>query len=232
MRLVYLPAPDFWLDVLKTLIGAFVGAGLAFAFALFTQWRVRRRDEIKAGNLALATLVCQVNDLLAIKRAVESYRAKVLNDSPNAPLWYQTQPMLYAFPRETGFDLSALSFLFDKKGVKHLSPLLHAEALHRSLVLVMESHAEVQQEIRSRLAGQGLANGSAFEVEELERKVGMNLIAKANSATQAILDTIAKDLPHLETTFENLRKDLVERFGNKFVDKQAKAKPEEEAPPK
>src|SRR5438270_6059908 len=79
----------FFADILKTLIGSLVGAGLAFRYALRRDEAARLRDQRAAGNLALAILARQLSDFTVTKAGIVQHRASVLEVQPMSPLWMQ-----------------------------------------------------------------------------------------------------------------------------------------------
>src|SRR4051812_11265051 len=55
-------------DIAKTLVGVFIGAGLAFATNEMVQRRSRARDDKAAGNVALATIGRAYSDFLRVRQ--------------------------------------------------------------------------------------------------------------------------------------------------------------------
>lgn len=210
--------PNFWLDVMKTFIGAFLGAGLAFASSLIIQWRMRRRENIKAGNLALSLLVTQLNDFSAVKKSFLQMRDEALKKNANTPVWLQLRPSLYLFTESHSFDVANLSFLFDKHGATTVQKLLVAEHRYRSLVALVKEHRAVRELIQDRSAELGLRAGDKLVMSELEDKIGPHLIGRAVSASEALLRCFSEDSEAYLDAWSGLRTELVRRYGKKFID--------------
>lgn len=209
--------PSFWLDVTKTFIGALLGAGLAFGSTLYIQWRLRKQENIKAGNLALALLVNALNAFLSTRKALLQTREEVLKRHPNAPLWVQFKPSQYAFGELTSFDLSSLGFLFDKKGVSVVQRLVEAETAYSSLRLLFAAHRETRELIQQRHSELGVGLATDASMTEHDAKIGPHLIAKGNDLSQALLKHFADDERVYRDAFKALRGDLLHRYGDRFV---------------
>jgi hypothetical protein len=218
----------FWEEVAKTAIGAFLGAGLAFAFTMMVQLLTRYNDHVRAGNLALAALVQQFNDYLGMKQSMLRQQANALKARPNAPLWLALLPSQYVFT-ENRVDPSTLAFLFDKHGASVIQKVLHVQKLYATLVALVTEHREVRISIQQRQAEAGIRPFDKMPIEEVEEKIGPYLIARATSATSALLEMFQNDEPTYEAAFRMLRTELRTRFGKRFIDMGTPNHPEGKA---
>ncbi len=208
--------PSIWLDIAKAFIGAFFGAGFAFGTTVFVQWRQRRRDEAKAGNLAIAVLREMLNAYLSVRKAMLAARALVQKVSPGAPLWLHFKPTTHPYPEKLSFDLSALSFLFDKHGVEAVQKLSLAETNYRSLGMLIAVHRESKEAIQARLGALGVPAGSMLP-PDIESKLGFDLVEKSNDLTAILLKHFELDQPIYEDAYQFLKSELTRRYGDKFI---------------
>ena len=214
--MAYPPQLDIWLDIGKTFVGAFFGAGFAFASTLLVQGRQRRKENIKSGNLAIAVLREMINAFLNVRQNMQAVRDLVLRVSPAAPLWLYYKPTTHPFDEELSFDLNGLSFLFDKHGVEAVQKLSLAQANYRSFCMLVAAHAKTKEQIQAKLAALGVVGGSMIP-SGIEEKVGFDLIEKANDLTRALLEHFAKDEARYDDAATFLRGELVRRYGKQFA---------------
>jgi hypothetical protein len=207
----------FWTDVAKTAIGAFLGAGLAFTSTMLVQWFARDNEHVRAGNVALVVLVQQINDFLAMKASMLRQRTKALAARPNTPIWLQLLPSQYVFTADR-IDPSTLPFLFDKHGAEAMQKVLHVQKLHATLVSLVTEHREVRIAIQQRQSEAGITAFDPKPMEEIERTIGPYLLARAASATEALLEGFQTDEPTYDAAFRMLRAELRRRFGKRFID--------------
>lgn len=212
----YPPQPDIWLDIGKTFVGAFFGAGFAFASTLLVQWRQRRKENIKSGNLALAVLREMINAFINVRSHMQAMRDLVLRVSPGAPLWLYYKPTTHPFDSQPSFDLPALSFLFDKHGVEAVQKLSLAQSNYRSLCMLVAAHRETKEQIQAKLAGLGVVGGTMIPAG-IEGKLGSDLIEKANDLTTALLRHFERDEAIYDDAVAFLKGELVRRYGKRFL---------------
>jgi len=213
----------FWLDVAKTFFGALLGAGLAFASNLYIQWRIRRDERVRAGNVALAILVGQLNDFLSVRKALLAQRERALKQQPNCPLWLQFLPIRYVFG-ESQLDVNSLAFLFDATSAAAMQKLLHVQNLHRTLRQIVADHSDVRKLIQERSAELGIKD--PILQSDLEGKIGPHLIARANSAGKILLEMFETDETEYEAAFSMLRAGLIRKLGKRFVDMGTPRRPD------
>src|SRR5207244_3379200 len=84
---------NFAADVFKTLIGTFIGAGLAFWFAIRKENMTRAREQRAAGNAAVTALLRMASDFAQVRLAIQDHRERVLAEQPTLPIWMQVLPM-------------------------------------------------------------------------------------------------------------------------------------------
>lgn len=207
----------FWLEIAKTAIGAFLGAGLAFASTLCVQWWIQYEQRVAAGNVALGVLVQQMNDYLSIKKSMLRQRARALKARPDAPLWLHFLPSQYVFT-EDRTEPASLAFLYDRHGATAAQKTLWVQHLHKTLAALVIEHRDVRVSIQQRQAELGVKPFDAMPMSELEAKIGPYLLARATSAAEALLHQFANDEKEYESAFKLLRAELRRRFGKRFID--------------
>ncbi|TMC49616.1 MAG: hypothetical protein E6J20_17785, partial [Chloroflexi bacterium] len=140
----------FFADILKTLIGSLVGAGLAFRYALRRDEAARLRDQRAAGNLALAILARQLSDFTVTKAGIVQHRASVLEVQPMSPLWMQLKPIQIDYADSLRFDIKSLEFLFKPGRGRILEQLINAELAYRDFTRLVEVHRLTAEEVQRK----------------------------------------------------------------------------------
>jgi hypothetical protein len=184
---------------------------------LVVQWRQRRTQNIKAGNLALALLVETLNGYLSVRKSAFRMRELVLQVAPKAPLWMHFKPMTHAYETDLSFDFSTLAFLFDRYGASTVQKLSLAASSYRSVARLIDAHRDTAELIQKGMADLGIKPTTIISAEDIEPKIGFNIIAKANGLTTALTKHFQEDERIYEDAFQFLRSELVRRYGNKFV---------------
>jgi len=123
----------FWLDGLKTLIGAFVGAAFAFSVTLIQQHRQRRRDDLAAGNLANFILCMHFNTLHLLQREMAPHRAFPMTIAA----------LEHVLPPETYIDIKSMSFLIAAGEAQLLGEISVAEDTFRSMLASLHSRIQL-----------------------------------------------------------------------------------------
>jgi hypothetical protein len=207
----------FWSDVAKSLLGSFVGAGLAFWYALRRDAIVRRRDQKAAGNFAMAIIGRQLSDFLVVKKGIDEHRREVQAVQPNTPLWMGLKPIQIEFSQGLTFDLRSLDFLFESGGTGILEKLINAELSHRDLVSLVEVHRSTAERAQEKLAAANIGLDVALPIGQFEQILGIALVAKLRDFTAAIFDRIDKGDAVYFNAGESLHNGLVAVFGKKGV---------------
>ena len=137
---------SFWLDVLKTLIGAFTGALLAFLVNIRLQQLERKRKEKAAGNLMLAILSRQFGDYVIAKAGFLADKVEALERDAKTPSWNLFKPTLFQFSDELKVDMETLGFLIDKGKGKVLEHLILANTKYHDFASLTRMHTEASKE--------------------------------------------------------------------------------------
>lgn len=213
----------FWLDVAKAFIGALFGAGLAFAANALNQYRLRRRDNLAAGNLALLILKRQIDDYFNVREAFLQDRAKRLKENPHSPPWAHFKPMIFAFSEGLRFDFRPLAFLFAQGASEVVNRLALAETRYSDLAAIVRVFNETADALQNRLVELGVAPGTAFNIADIEAKLGAALVGKMSSLTSALLTRFEKDEKDYKAAVQTLSEALLMIYKPKEV---VKVRPE------
>ena len=207
---------SFLLDIAKMFVGALVGGGLAFHYALRRDEAVRRRDQKAAGNLALAILARQFSDFQVTKLGIDQHIAWVLKEDPKTPLWLQLKPIQADYSVDTlRFDIKSLEFLFQRGRGEVLEHLINAELAYRDFARLVEVHGATREEAQRKMSDAGI--GAHSTLQAAQDAVGWALVVKLRDFTAALLERTAKGGKVYLDAADALRRILVEEFGDKEI---------------
>ena len=176
---------DFWLDVLKTLIGTAIGAGLAFGSNYFIQHLQRRRDRYAALATAMEVLRTQLDDFRNYRTGFSAELAEQLAKQKHpVPEWAIARPLAFYFFDSLKFNYPSLAFVLEYEGQQTLAKLRYAERRYHELATLAREYNVAVQRKQERLAqefGVGAAN-----LGEVERRLGPEIFGRIESMIQAI----------------------------------------------
>lgn len=205
----------WYVEVIRTAIGAFIGALLAFGSALLQRRMQERNANLRAGNLALFNLRAIYRQTGEVRLGVRSDIAKHRKAFADAPTWALLRPLMIEMDHIDGFDLESLSFLLDselgKEAVQHVA---YANELYSSLKAVVAQHQEIALEFQKQSIDLYRANPNALW-DQLKDHAGPQLVGGRIAFFDALLLRIEKDPALLRACFERLDTAMKERFGNK-----------------
>lgn len=202
----------FWLDVLKTLLGVFVGALLAFFVNIRIQRLERKRQEKAAGNLMLAVLSKQFGDFVIAKAGILMDKENSLDKAHHTPRWNQLQPTLFQFSDELKTDMSEMGFLIDAGKHHVLEKLVLANTRYHDLAQLIERHSEAAKERQSRLE-QTIRENPNLPFEDAARLLGGELVGRLDSLVGALYLRIERDQQAYVDAGKALRESLIGLFG-------------------
>ena len=206
--------PDpWWFDVGKALVGTFVGAVLAFASNYYFQYRQRRRENLAAGHVATLVVAQQASDYISVRAAFLAERQQRVKDPAASPAWLYFKPMRYAFSDSLRFDFRALAFLAETKHFTVLQKLMLAETHYRSLSRLVAKFNDEATQLQKSLLALGVRDGVPFILEEVERRLPVDLRATNVSLAQALVLRFEKDESDYRDALDSLHAALVAEFG-------------------
>jgi hypothetical protein len=203
-------ACDFWLDVAKTVLGTFVGAGLAFAANLYAQCLQRRRADLTAGNVAMAMISQQLGDFRHVARGVK----QELEERAALPEWLRIRPLTMIFDKDLKFDFEKLGFLVPL-GAPLLGELALSQRRYLALAFTVEEHNSNARAIQRRLAEAGIVTVTE-ETSAIRSAVGHDLIGQQTSLTGLLLEFCEKEERTYLDLACKLHDKLREIFGYRF----------------
>ena len=203
----------WWSEMLKAAVGPFVGAGLAFASAMFIQSRTRRRENLSAGTLALLTIGSQYNDLLNYRRALRHEIAKREHASPGLPDWLLAPSIGPDLEPGQAIDFQSLAFLFYVTASYEVhARLVLAEQHYHALRAVNRRMSTGVEEIQKTLSTATAAKGALLSNAEIQRAVGIDSQMTMGDLLRAALTETQAEHFYLDA-FAGLRDALVAMFG-------------------
>jgi hypothetical protein len=210
VRLVGDGATPWWIDVSKTVIGAFVGAGLAFVANYYWQGRQRKSDQKLAGNIALLTISRQYGYFIVAKSAFsEEMRNAELN---NVPSWRAIKPTMFEFDEHLHFDFNSLAYLVEDNKDDLLAKLIDIENRYHDLRKILASHCKAAVQLQRKFSELGWGSNLPDDMTA-RRAVGLDLVGELDSLTNAI----RKRVETHENTYVAAGKLLEQHMNNKFA---------------
>jgi len=207
-----------FLDGIKTAIASLTGAGIAFSFALYRDHRLRRRDRIAAGNMAVITLMRQTNDYFSAAAAIRAQRDFLKQAAPAAPDWMLMKPMHFDYSEALRFKMDSLVFLLERpEGAAIVQSLLAVEMHYHAMFAMLLVHAATSEAVQVRLSDAGIDPYQPASVADLERAVGFQLVSKTRSFVHGIFDSIDRDEAKFREACDLLPRALRRMFGEKAV---------------
>jgi hypothetical protein len=198
-------------DLVKLIVGPFVGATFAFVVARYNDARKLHRERVAAGNLALLTLRDQIDDYLSFRK---NFRYDVANPArgPSAPVFMLVHATLQSYA-ESSIDFSSLSFLMERrKHIPKLNSIVYSAKLYRNLVKLDCIRNETVLEFQKKLA-EAHTSSPPKTVKDIERIVGPLLIANATSAIVGLAFHAKDDEKTYRQAVDELREALVDELG-------------------
>jgi hypothetical protein len=194
---------NFWLDVLKALIGTAVGAGLAFASNYYLVQHVqRRRDQYAAAVTAMEVLRTQLDDFRNYRRGFREELGDQVNAAvgDHVPQWIVARPTTFYFFESLRFDYASLAFVLEYGGHEALARVRYAERRYHELAgLTREYNAAAQRKHERMSEKIGIKTA---EVADVKAAVGPEIVGRLESMIGAIqkhLELDEKDYLEAET---------------------------------
>lgn len=206
----------FFLDVTKTLIGTFAGAGLAFWFALKKDGIAKAKEQKAAGDYALTTLGRQASDFLQVKFSIERDRAERLKETPAMPAWMQIKPMHFPYSESLKFNLDSLIYLYEIEGGSDtVEQLINVEGKYHDFFSLLEVFGKTAEALQQRFSDAGIDPRAGVGLSTLEKVGGFALVSKADSLAKGIFMHLERTEPYFHKACEKLPETLIKKFGGK-----------------
>lgn len=144
------------LDWGKTLSATFIGAALAFASNFLLQRHLRQRENLAAGNMALAMLSQQYGDYCIFWSALQTDIEIAIGRG--TPDWLSLRPSLFFFSESTSIELDSLAFLAEHRNHAVLKDIVLAAQTYDDLRTLIKQNTEACAE-RDQLLDTSLPAG-------------------------------------------------------------------------
>ena len=156
---------DAIMNGVATLVGAFLGAMLAFLFQVLVHRRQERKLALMSAHRMLFCLLQQMNTIMLVQK---DFIAPHLND----PVRFISIPAMHDFDFEkNAFDFSTFGFMLET---------VESRLVMYDLYLAQDSYVEAlralnersrlhREEVQPRLASSGIGNGSTVTHGDIKR---------------------------------------------------------------
>lgn len=202
--------PD-WLwgaDIVKTLVGTLVGAGMAFWANRAAECRQLRRTNLAAGNMALSVISRQYGDFLILRAALQAEAT----ERSALPDWLQLQPSLFAFSESLVLDLKSLTFLFEHERGDLLAKLVDAEARYHDLRKLLTMNTEACAARDDAIANAGLIDAPLSHLRRFEAAVDAPLRARLSTLNAALKRRAKNDVDSFRSAGPGLRELMLRTY--------------------
>ncbi len=208
----------FFLDVLKALIGSFVGAGLAF----FANWLLRQNqrevDSVAAGNLAIVTLGRMINAFLIYRQLVLQGREKTIKEFPNLPEWMQMRQIIHEFDETLSIDFESLTFLFRTQTIASMNHLIVAQGKYRKLVSLHNAHSKGMFELGGKISElNGDDQQQDIDIDLVVKRVPAYLQGCIESTNIGLLQALENDEKPMMEALRELERSLESILGRSRI---------------
>lgn len=169
-----------YLPSLTTLIGAFVGAWLAFEFQRQGAAEKARKENLAAGNRTILLLAQYVNELELIRR-------QVIDPVKNDPARFISMRAILLPPYDhLRCEVGRLEFLFEQQKGDLLAEVLIEEFRFHQAIDAIQYRSKIHiSEVQPQLEKAGVIHGAQYvsTVGEFKRLLGERLLATLVEAT-------------------------------------------------
>jgi len=207
-------------DVLKTLLGTFIGAVLAFVSAVLHRRTQQRNADIAAGNMALFYLRAMQRQTTEMRLGVRADISFSSNTYGCVPEWAILRPSINKPDESLKIDFQSLSFLTDSAlGQDALLHARHAQELYElachAFGLQQESAISYQEKLREVGDFDAISVDGKISWDLLKERIGGVLIGNRTSFFWAHLRNLEVNPAISRNAFELLQGELIKRFGGR-----------------
>lgn len=206
---------DAVMNVVATLIGAFLGAMLAFLFQLFLNHKQERKATLMSTHRMLFFLLQQMNTILLIQK---DFIFPHLND----PGRFISIPAIHELDIEkNSFDFSTFGFMLESNESRMIMYDLYLaqESYIEALRAVNDRSRLHREEVQPRLASAGIGNGSTVTNEDIKRVLGPLVFPTIVTTTDQVIEVLKSTFAKLTKSKKEFRAYVVKHFNTKdFTD--------------
>ncbi|MFZ6712961.1 hypothetical protein [Undibacterium sp. TC9W] len=205
------------LDITKTMLGSFLGAGLAFFSNYVFRQSQKEEEQVAAGNVAMAMLAEMTIAFLVYKRGVIDSRNKTRGVTADLPDWGQLLPIVYEFDESLEVNIQSLAFLFKNQNTSAMGRVFGAQSNYKSLVYFQKEHYEVMTEIQAKLSLLTYDPNAQTDLDYSTREIPKYLLGRIEAINALILRALKEDEPHYINAIASLRADLSSHLGSNRI---------------
>jgi hypothetical protein len=198
------------MTIFSTLVGSFVGAGLAFCSNRYADHAERKRANLAAGNMAISILSRQYGDFVIFRANLQ---AEATSKS-KYPDWLQLSPSFLSFSEWLVIDMKSLTFILEQHGQREVfARLLDLQARYEDLRRLMVANNEACVTRDDAIMKAGLADADPFADQyRFEAAVNAALKAKLSGLNAALRHRAKNELVNYQTTGQALRDLMVSLY--------------------
>ena len=220
-------APTEVLDLLKpftadavmngatTLIGAFLGAMLAFVFQIYLNYRQNRLTSLTSAHRIMFCLLQQINTLVLIQK---DFIFPHLKDSGK----FISIPAVHEFDATKHvFDFATFDFMLkNSKSRAVMYDLYFAQESYIEALTVLNARSKMhREEVQSKLAAAGIQNGGETTFGAIKGALGPYVYPSIVNSTDQLIDVLSGAFAKLVKSKAEFRSYAVKAFGtNDFTE--------------
>jgi hypothetical protein len=193
-----------------TLVGAFLGAMLAFLFQIVFQYRQERKAERLAAHRILFCLLQQTNTIILVQK---DFIAPHLQ----SPVKFLEIPAVPDFDiTKNLFDFSSFTFLLKSQVSRKIMYDLYLaqESYVETLRAMNERSRFHRQELQPKMAAAGIGSGKAVTMAEIQSTLGPLVFGTMVNATEQLLEIMQRTFKKLTAVKKAFRAYAVEYFSS------------------
>ncbi len=193
-----------------TLVGAFLGAMLAFLFQIVFQYRQERKAERLAAHRILFCLLQQTNAIILVQK---DFIAPHLH----SPIKFLEIPAIQDFDiAKNLFDFSSFTFLLKSQASRKIMYDLYLaqESYVETLRAMNERSRLHRQELQPKMAAAGIGSGKAVTMAEIRSALGPLVFGTMINATGQLLEVMQSTFKKLTAVKKAFRTYAVEYFSS------------------
>ena len=198
-----------------TLIGAFLGAMLAFLFQLLLHSKQEQKAALMSAHRMLFCLLQQMNTIMLIQK---DFVFPHLSD----PGRFISIPAIHELDFEkNAYDFSMFGFMLktNKSRMIMYDLYLAQESYIEALRALNERSRLHREEVQPRLASAGIGNGSTVTHDDVRQALGPFVFPSIVATTDQAIDALKSAFSKLAKSKQDFRAYVVERFKTKdFTD--------------
>lgn len=193
---------------MATLVGAFLGAMLAFVFQILFHHRQERKAALMSAHRMLFCLLQQMNTIMLVQK-------DFVGPHLNEPGRFISIPAIHEFDLEkNAFDFSTFGFMLEttKSRMIMYDLYLAQESYVEALRALNERSRLHREEVQPRLASSGIQNGATVTNEDIQRALGPLVFPSIVNTTEQVIDILKNAFGKLADSKRDFRAYVVKRF--------------------